>query len=104
MQTTPEQKHKVLIGSIKEKNNILNLRPQIRKRTGSEDWGKLDVNEVNDTVSLIVTYLNLTGGSVGEFDLYELLQCYFRDKQARIEINMCVSESLSRYRKKILEK
>lgn len=104
METTPDQKHEALIEAIKEKNQILNLRPQMRERIGSNDWEKLNTNEINDTVSLIVSYLNLTGGSIGEFDLYELLQCYFRDEQARIEINECVSESLSRYRRETLDK
>ena len=65
----------------------------------ARSWSNLDTNEINDTVSLMVTYLNLSGGSIGEIDLYELLQCYFRDEHARIEINKCVNESLSRYRR-----
>jgi len=102
MDTTPDEKHQRLIEAIKDNNHILNLRLKIRKSTGSGDWANLDINEINDTVGLIVTYLNLTGGSIGEFNLYELLQSYFGDKQARKEINECVERSLARFRSKHL--
>lgn len=103
MEAAPEQRHKTLIEAIKKKKQVLGLRPQTRKQMGSGDWANLDTNEINDVVVLIATYLNLTGGSIGEFNLYELLQCYFQDEQARTEINRCVSESLSRNQKKILD-
>ena len=100
MEITPETRHKRLIKAIKENNDIIDLRPNIRISTSSGDLTNLDTNEVNDTANLIVTYLNLTGGSGENFDLYELLQSYFGDEEGRKEINECVERSLKRLRDK----
>lgn len=43
--------------------------------------------EIQSAVVLIVKYLRLNGGSIGDFDLYKLLNGYFRFPEKRKKIN-----------------
>lgn len=43
--------------------------------------------EIARAGALLVDVFNLTGGSVGGFDLYSLLRAYFLDEQKRRDIN-----------------
>ncbi|WP_299761352.1 hypothetical protein [uncultured Dokdonia sp.] len=57
------------------------------KSINSSDLSKLSINEINLTVKVIVDFLNLTGGSIGDYNLYELLQSYLLDTDKRKAIN-----------------
>ncbi|MCA0428810.1 MAG: hypothetical protein LCH37_15345 [Bacteroidetes bacterium] len=48
--------------------------------------------EISSAVVLIVKYLRLNGGSIGDFDLYKLLNVYFRFPEKRKKINNILSE------------
>lgn len=100
MESTPEEKHKRLIQLLADNHHILKIKPTLRKTSGSENWEKFNTSDINEAVVLLVNYLHLTGGSVGSFDLYELLQSYFLDPEGRKEVNEVVQKSLSRLRKK----
>lgn len=49
-------------------------------------------HEIQRAAVLLVDIFNLTGGSVGGFNLYNLLTTYFLDEQKRIEINKIIGE------------
>jgi hypothetical protein len=51
------------------------------------DYDKISVDEINKAVGTILKELNMNGGSVGGFDLYRLLQVYFREVDKRDQIN-----------------
>ena len=48
--------------------------------------------EISSAVVLIVKYWRLNGGSIGDFDLYKLLNVYFRFPEKRKKINNILSE------------
>lgn len=91
---TPVEKHKALMEQLKNHPATKKLSSKLRERTGSEDWSDMDTNDINAGVALLVSFWNLTGGSVGELNLYELLQVYFKDESARKEINAVVNKAL----------
>ena len=47
----------------------------------------------------MVLACNLRGGSTGDMNIYELMQAYFWDQDARERINEIVKESLESRRK-----
>lgn len=53
----------------------------------SNDFDKIPTNDLNKAVESMIKSLNLSGGSVGDFDLYRLIQVYFQDKDKRRKIN-----------------
>lgn len=95
-----EEMHKKLIKIIKNYSDVFGIDAQLRSVTVSTSINELSVEEINNAVTLLGIYLNLTSASVGNFDLYELLQAYFRDEESREEINECVHRSLARQRAK----
>lgn len=48
---------------------------------------EFDVDSVNKVAVMASTAFNLSGGSVGDIDLYKLLQAYILDPEKRAEIN-----------------
>lgn len=56
----------------------------------SNDFDKISTNDLNKSVECMVNSLNLSGASVGEFDLYRLIQVYFRDEEKRRKINLII--------------
>ena len=64
--------------------------PLRKKPISGYNTSNFDTNQVNHLVILIAEVLNLTGGSVGNFDLYNLLQAYFLDEGKRNEINRII--------------
>lgn len=51
----------------------------------------MDTNNINRGVALLATFWHLTGGSIGDMNLYELLQSYMTDKDARKRINAAIN-------------
>lgn len=51
----------------------------------------LTVSAINKSVVAIVLFLELSGGSTGDIDLYALLQTYLLDPSKRAEINQILS-------------
>lgn len=51
---------------------------------------KLKKEEINNAVVIFVVALGLTGGSVGDIDLYKLLQKYLLDLKFRKKVNKII--------------
>ncbi len=88
---TLEERHKILIEQLKKHPATESLAIDIQKRTTSEDWKNMDTNNINRGVALLATFWHLTGGSIGDMNLYELLQSYMTDKDARKRINAAIN-------------
>jgi len=87
LQNKHQQQHEKLI-------ELLNQHPSLKGNLkvksdaiGSDEFSDLDINEINQGVRILATAFNLTGGSVGDFNLYKLLQVYFREPEKREKIN-----------------
>lgn len=52
---------------------------------------KININDINNAVIGFCNKLNISG-SVGEFDLYTLLQTYLTKPESREKINHVISE------------
>jgi hypothetical protein len=48
------------------------------------------LKDVNDAAIMVGKMLRLHGASVGDFDLYRLLQAYVYDEQKRRKINLVI--------------
>jgi transcriptional regulator of NAD metabolism len=59
----------------------------MEKKIGSDKFSSISVNDINNETKRMVDSLNMIHGSVGDFDIYKLLQVYFRDEQKRKIIN-----------------
>ena len=53
----------------------------------SKDFEFLDTNDINNAVVIFTEVLNLYGGFVGKYDLYELMQEYLTNTEKRDAIN-----------------
>lgn len=84
----PQILHKKLVQTL---NDIYGEnRFSLRKKQLSIYDTKSNQNishEIKAAVSLIVSTLNYSGGSIGEVDLYQLLHDYLTDENKRREIN-----------------
>lgn len=56
---------------------------------------KIDTNDVNKGVVVLTDFLNIYSGSVGDFNLYRLLQAYITVPECRAKINEAVDKALS---------
>ena len=62
---------------------------------------KLDDQDFNSAVILVVLALNMTGGSIaGSINLYQLLQAYLGVPECRDQMNDVVADALALRRKK----
>lgn len=64
-------------------------------KISSEEFKNLDSNKINEAVGAFVDHLNISGGSIGNMDLYRLLRNYVKDEEVRIRINAVLKESES---------
>lgn len=64
-----------------------------RDEVGSAHCHKLSHLQIGVGVRALVLACNLYGGSMGDMDLYRLMQVYFRDQVARHRINEIVKQS-----------
>lgn len=63
-----------------------------RNRVSGYKPENFEPHEIQRAAVLLVDIFHLTGGSVGGFNLYNLLTAYFLDEQKRIEINKIIGE------------
>jgi len=61
-----------------------------KTEVGSNDGHKLSRRQTDNGVRALMLACNLTGGSVGPIQLYDLMAVYFQDPEARAEINRVV--------------
>jgi hypothetical protein len=64
-----------------------------KKEISSADGHKLTRRQTDNGVRALVLVCNLRGGSTGDIQLYDLLDKYLRDPEARAEINRVVGGS-----------
>jgi hypothetical protein len=88
---TPKEKHSILIDLLKSHPATESLVIKKRETTGSSSWINMKTNDINSGVVLLSNFWNLSGGSVGGFDLYKLLQRYLKDKATRAKINEIIN-------------
>lgn len=65
---------------------------KFKKQNSSKDFEFLDTNDINSAVIIFTEVLNLYGGSVGEYDLYKLMQEYLTNTEKRNAINKILKE------------
>jgi hypothetical protein len=58
----------------------------------SANYHKLDRRQIDQGVIALLLQLNLSGGSVGNVDLYRLIRTYLWDESARVEMNKIVDK------------
>lgn len=88
------ENHKALIDVLMEHDATQKYVIDYQPSRSSERFKDVDTHEINTAVSLLVTFLNLSGGTVANMDLYELLQAYIRHDDVRDEINTIVNKHL----------
>lgn len=59
-------------------------------RVYSDEYQNLSRLQIDQAVIAFVLHLNLSGGSVGDMDLYKLVRTYLWDEGAMAEINKIV--------------
>jgi len=55
------------------------------------EYDKLTRTQIDQGVVALVLECNLSGGSVGDMDLYKLARCYLQNQNARTEINAIIN-------------
>lgn len=63
---------------------------QPKKVISSERYDDLSREQLDQSVIALVVHSNLSGGSVGDMNLYKLIRTYLRNPTARSEINAVV--------------
>lgn len=58
----------------------------------SDQYKKLTRHQIDQAVIAFVLAANISGGSVGDVDLYKLFRAYLLDESARGKINYVVAE------------
>lgn len=64
---------------------------QSEKVISSANYKKLSREQSDQGVVALVAHCNLSGGSVGDMNLYKLIRTYLWSPQARTEINSLVT-------------
>ena len=65
--------------------------------TGKCGYETLSIDKILDGIAAFLKVTELPQGSVGEFDLYKLMQCYFWDKAKRLKINEIIEKDKIRW-------
>lgn len=79
-------RHEELVDYLNSKDKMSNFK-KLKDQISSLDANKIDANDINNGVILFTDFLNLSGGSIGNIDLYKLLQVYLGDEEKRKKIN-----------------
>lgn len=62
------------------------------KKIYSDEYNKLSRLQIDQGVIALVHSCNLSGGSIGDVDLYKLVRTYLFDQEARAKINAVVEK------------
>jgi hypothetical protein len=60
---------------------------KVPKELNSSQFKDISINDINHAVVVFTDVLNLNGGSVGNYDFYQLLQKYIHNEEFRKETN-----------------
>jgi hypothetical protein len=58
----------------------------------SNQYNKLSRHQIDQAVIAFVLAANISGGSVGDVDLYRLARAYLWDEEVRAKVNQVVSD------------
>lgn len=99
MKKTSGQRHAALINALADLYTNEDGTPYFTMRPDGINSGTahdLNYNELNSAVALVVDLFHMTGGSIGNMDLYRLLQAYITMPESRDAINEEVAKAHSR--------
>lgn len=93
-----QERHEKLITFLSEFKQYQNQDgtprlKKIKKTRTSNQVEKIDFNDVNAAVIVLTDVLNIGGGSIGNIDLYRLLQAYLLIPEYREKIDIVVNEA-----------
>lgn len=80
----------VIHGALKSLKGSAYVKQPIN-RVSITQYKQLSRLQIDQGVVALVLECNLTGGSVGDVDLYKLVRCYLHNEDARIAINEIVN-------------
>lgn len=87
----PQENHEKLVNAINKAYGEQIFKIKSKPVSISNPISSKSIlNEINPAVRLIVNTLNLTGGSVGDADIYNLLRKYICDEDVRKSINKII--------------
>ncbi len=66
---------------------------KVKEQISGSQTETIDINDINSAVIVFCDTLNLSGGSSGNMDLYNLLQSYLKNPESRKKINDVIFES-----------
>jgi hypothetical protein len=98
MEETTKSRHKKLMEFLQNTQRYKKVAAVQDKSVISEDVHKIDPQKVDAVTILIIDFLHLYGGSIGDIDLYKLIHEYLLNPDSRAAINKAVNDS---YRKRI---
>jgi len=97
MEETKQMRHEKLVDTLLGFNQYKSgSLKKVKVQRDSDSVAKIDSNEINHAVIAFTDILNIGGGSIGDIDLYRLLQAYLGDPDSRKEFNKLVNETLNR--------
>lgn len=92
-----QTRHEMLIDFLSQFEQYqFDCKPRLKKVKEQIDSSKLkdiNINDINGAVMVFSDTLNLGGGSIGNSDLYQLLQAYLTIPEYRDKINDVVREA-----------
>jgi len=93
-----ENTHELLVGFLNSLNDFReNPFIKFKDRLNSKNLHqKIDTNDINRLVIVLIKIINLDMGSTGNYNFYELLQAYILHPEQREKINTIVNDILLR--------
>ncbi|WAL81855.1 hypothetical protein OYT13_18805 [Pandoraea sp. XJJ-1] len=87
-----EQAQAMILNGIKRGWPEFYVEPPAKEVTATQ-FASLSDRQIDNAVRALVLACNLSGGSTGNVQLYELLRTYLHNPLARVKINDVVSEA-----------
>ena len=91
-----QARHEQIIDFLNKFDQYKGNFKKVERERNSDKFHLIDTNEINRAVVVLTNVLNLSGGSVSDVDLYELLQAYLQEPSYRERFNELVSEAKGR--------
>jgi len=93
-----QERHEKLIAFLSEFKQYQNedgtpKLKKVKKTLTSKQIENINFNEINAAVVVLTDVLNIGGGSIGNIDLYRLLQAYLLVPEYREKIDIVVNEA-----------
>lgn len=85
-----QTKHELLIKFLQQFEEFRG----IKSKSETIQSQNLKQSDTDSGAILLCAFFNLTGGSIGEFNLYELLEAYITVPERRNEVNLVIKDIL----------